>query len=231
MKFPAFASLPSFPESVGRFTGEDKQKRALFSSLSARLRVSHRMLSSNMDLSLIEGSQMPSTGVYDAVLPPAETLVGMGVVIVLCIACAWYWNEKVVPVSRTNLAISKSRGEVKQYLDELRSSDPALVKSKNSIPSPSVFDDDLTIENENANYARTVAQTQTSDRALERWLFTDWLVNNKSERKSGMQKEPALPILRDAKWNSGDNPVVVTAALMVLGLTLTAFTERLSASL
>ena len=48
-------------------------------------------------------------------------------------------------------------------------------------------------------------------RDFERWLFTDWL--NKPDKKGGRQKEPALPILKQAKWNSGDNPVLVTAAM------------------
>ena len=47
-------------------------------------------------------------------------------------------------------------------------------------------------------------------RDFERWLFSDWL--NKPGAKGGRQKEPALPILKEAKWNSGDNPVLVTAA-------------------
>jgi hypothetical protein len=54
------------------------------------------------------------------------------------------------------------------------------------------------------------------------------LVDNKSERRTGRQKEPAIPILRSAKWNSGDNPVVVAAALMVFGLLLTAVSENIS---
>lgn len=48
-------------------------------------------------------------------------------------------------------------------------------------------------------------------RDFERWLFSDWL--NKPGAKGGRQKEPALPILKEAKWNSGDNPVLVTAAM------------------
>ena len=66
------------------------------------------------------------------------------------------------------------------------------------------------------------------DRGFERWLFNDWLVDNKSEKKGGRQKEPALPILKNAKWNSGDNPVVVAAALMMIGVIFTALTERIA---
>lgn len=186
------------------------------------------MTPSNMEISAIEGNQVP-TGVYEAVLPPTASLVGMGVIVFLCIACAWYWNEKVVPVSRTNLAISKSRGEVKQYLDELRATDPKMSQA-NVTSSSTTLGDDVGPEND-MKVSDAVISSQSSDRALERWLFSDWLQDNKSERRAGRKKEPALPILKDAKWNSGDNPVVVAAALMVFGLTITAFTERISTSL
>lgn len=63
-------------------------------------------------------------------------------------------------------------------------------------------------------------------RDFERWLFTDWL--NKPDAKGGRQKEPALPILKEAKWNSGDNPVLVTAAIMMLGVVLASITERIA---
>jgi hypothetical protein len=183
--------------------------------------------------SLIEVGQ-PVKGVYEAMLPPTETLVGMGLVLILCIVCAWYWTEKVVPVSRTNLAISKSRGEVKEYLDELRSTAPKLLEktNANSKDLTSVHDATDTnkedVHNNTTDYSNTVFSSRSSQRAFERWLFTDWLIDNKSERRAGRQKEPAIPILREAKWNSGDNPVVVAAALMVLGLLLTAVNENIS---
>ncbi len=64
-------------------------------------------------------------------------------------------------------------------------------------------------------------------REFERWLFSDWL-NKPTSVKGGRQKEPALPILREAKWNSGDNPVLVTAAIMMLGVILASITERIA---
>mmetsp|Transcript_11743 Transcript_11743/g.21668 ORF Transcript_11743/g.21668 Transcript_11743/m.21668 type:complete len:222 (-) Transcript_11743:74-739(-) len=164
-------------------------------------------------------------GVYEAVLPQTETLVGMGLIVFLCIIVAWVWSEKVVPVSRTNLAISKSRGEVKEYLDELRASDPRFLEATNSTVA-TTSSVNASIEQ---SYSEEVQETtKGSDRALERWLFTDWLVDNKSARKAGRQKEPALPLLKQAKWNSGDNPVVVAGLLMLIGLLLTAITERIS---
>jgi hypothetical protein len=64
-------------------------------------------------------------------------------------------------------------------------------------------------------------------RDFERWLFTDWL-NKPNMNKGGRRKESALPILKDAKWNSGDNPVLVTAAIMMLGVVLASITERIA---
>ena len=110
----------------------------------------------------------------------------------------------MVPVSRTKLALSKRDGEVRQYLEDLRSS------STNSTEyveiKPNVGD----------------------GRDVERWLMNDWLNDNKSAGgKSGRKKDPALPILKKAKWNSGDNPVVVTAAIMMIGILIASVTERI----
>ncbi|MGK3734402.1 MAG: hypothetical protein ACI90V_001239, partial [Bacillariaceae sp.] len=89
------------------------------------------------------------------------------------------------------------------------------------------------INNSNTDTDKSDNEIQTenqpsSDRAFERWLFNDWLVDNKSEKKAGRQKQPALPILKNAKWNSGDNPVVVAALLMMIGVIFTALTERIA---
>ena len=88
-----------------------------------------------------------------------------------------YWWQVIIPQQRTKLAISKSRGEVKEYLEDLNSS------SNNN--------DD----NNNSN----------NNRALEKWLFADWLRKTKN-------KPAALPFLKKAKWNSGDNPILVAFA-------------------
>ena len=48
----------------------------------------------------------------------------------------------------------------------------------------------------------------TGDRKLERWLLTDW-------REPSRRKEPALPMLPKSKFNSGDNPVLAAAALIL----------------
>jgi hypothetical protein len=64
-------------------------------------------------------------------------------------------------------------------------------------------------------------------RNFERWLFSDWLNDNKSA-KGGRQKPSALPVLKNAKWNSGDNPVLVTTAMLMVGVIVAAITERFS---
>lgn len=167
---------------------------------------------------------------FEPIVPDTEALVGFGIIIVLSVIAAWVWQEQVVPVSRTKLAISKSRGGVKEYLDDLKASEPS-----NFVNSTSAIDgvDDVKIENSNAIDSNLEGDDGVrpliikDDRAFERWLFTDWLLDNKSERKGGRQKEPALPILKNAKWNSGDNPVLVASALLGVCVLFSAITERI----
>lgn len=154
------------------------------------------------------GLETAPTQTFDAVLPDTSLLIGMGSVVLLCVIAASVWANEVVPVSRTKLAISKSRGEVREYLDGLQQNNTTVV---------GVDDEE----------SEVVIQYQTDDgRGFERWLFSDWL--NKPTSKGGRQKEPALPILKDAKWNSGDNPVLVTAGIMLIGIVLASITERIS---
>ena len=153
----------------------------------------------------------------------------MSIILILCAVVAWVWQTQVVPTSRTNLAISKARGPVKEYLDELRESSPTRLEddghgdmdeSKHLLRSPSPSDLDTVSD--------ATPKNRSSSRAFERWLFTDWLRDNKSARKAGRQKEPALPILKDAKWNSGDNPVLVATLLIGIGVLVSAVTERVA---
>jgi len=132
---------------------------------------------------------LPSGSTFEPVVPDTSTLIGFSSIVVLSAVAVYVWANQVVPVSRTNLAISKKSGPVRDYLDEL-----------------------------NTN--------TTDDRDLERWLFTDWL--EKPAVKGGRQKEPAIPVLKDAKWNSGDNPVLAASALIGLGVLITSVTERVA---
>mmetsp|Transcript_25051 Transcript_25051/g.51211 ORF Transcript_25051/g.51211 Transcript_25051/m.51211 type:complete len:240 (-) Transcript_25051:390-1109(-) len=154
---------------------------------------------------------------FEPMLPETSALLAMGSVVVLCVIAGLVWANEVVPVSRTKLAISKSRGEVKEYLDELKEGatleedvDPPVVSAEESL--------DL-----NATDA-TVKLNAGDGRDFERWLFSDWL--NRGGGKAGRQKEPAIPVLKDAKWNSGDNPVLVASALIGVCVLIASVTER-----
>ena len=59
----------------------------------------------------------------------------------------------------------------------------------------------------------------TGDRKLERWVLTDW-------REPSRRKEPALPMLPKSKFNSGDNPVLAAAALILSFGLANALAER-----
>lgn len=166
-----------------------------------------------------------SLSVYEPIVPSTETLLGMGLIIFLCAVVAWVWQNQVVPTARTNLAISKSRGPVKQYLDELRESDPRKYQ-ENGLVIDSI--DDSVKGGVDRQLEELESRHSNDNRAIERWLFTDWLRDNKSERRAGRQKEPALPILKDAKWNSGDNPILAATLLIGLGVFFTAITERIT---
>ena len=61
-----------------------------------------------MDTAAITSST-PTTS-FEAILPDPAVVMGMGFVVLLCIAASYVWGNEVVPVSRTKLAISKSRG-------------------------------------------------------------------------------------------------------------------------
>ncbi|CAJ1948359.1 unnamed protein product [Cylindrotheca closterium] len=159
----------------------------------------------------IETLPAEAATVFEPIAPPTESLIGFGIIAILCVILYKVWSEQVVPVSRTKLAISKSRGEVKEYLDELKASEEEF----DGVPSNSTEMPPTTVATKD-------------DRGFERWLFTDWLIDNKSERQAGRQKEPALPILKNAKWNSGDNPVLAATALLSMGLILSAVTERVA---
>jgi len=98
--------------------------------------------------------------------------------------------------------------EVREYLDGLKQSEEIIVN--NNYTESLVSETDVPSIS-SRNDMDTSLLKRRDGRDFERWLFSDWL--NKPSVKAGRQKEPALPILREAKWNSGDNPVLVTAAM------------------
>lgn len=168
---------------------------ALTPSLSAGAAVAHRYSGradfSRPAMSLIEtipaSLVADSTGearVFEPVAPDSSLLIGFGAVVVICAVAGYVWAEEVVPVSRTKLAISKRSGGVKDYLDELRDSEPTSTEMVEEEQSPASTE--------------TIKPDVGDGRDFERWLFSDWL--NKPASKGGRQKEPALPILKNAKW-------------------------------
>merc|ERR1711966_208474 len=103
-------------------------------------------------------------------------------------------------VSRTKLAISKSRGDVREYLDGLKNDDGTSLDGSESTLTP------YSEQEENVGESPHPGKSNGG----------------------GRKKEPALPILKKAKWNSGDNPVLVTVAIMMLGVVVASVTERIA---
>lgn len=215
-----------------RFTSSSSSSDSVANSLSSSS-------SSSWTVSATEPSVASS---FDAVLPDATTLAGFGVVAVVCAVAAYVWSTQVVPISRTKLALSKRQGGVRDYLDELQQADEVANFSSpktKSFPSAETFDNDYddyvetndTSKN-NDNSHPSSPDTVRNSRALERWLFTDWLEQRRRTTNSpgggggGRRKEPALPFLKTAKWNSGDNPILAATALIFLGVLVTSITER-----
>lgn len=159
---------------------------------------------------------------FEPVAPDTTTLLGFGGIVVLCAIAGWVWANQVVPVSRTKLALSKKSGPVREYLDELREAGATSTTSLNN----STTTEALLVNATTDNVATEQQRIKEYDRAFERWLFTDWL--EQPSATAGRKKEPALPILKDAKWNSGDNPVVAATGLILLGVLFTAVTERIA---
>jgi len=101
--------------------------------------------------------------------PPPEVLAGLISTVGLSAGAYGYWDKVIVPQKRAEVAASKRKGEIKEYLEDIRGDD---------------------------------------ERKAEQWLFTDWLEPNK-------EKTPAVPFLPKKKFNSGDNPVIAAAGLIV----------------
>ena len=171
---------------------------------------------------IIVGQQQQSEQAFEAIAPDANILIGFGLVVVLSIVAAVVWANEVVPVSRTKLALSKRDGDVKKYLDELKEGTTVVTTTSSVETLTSEGGNNISDEEK----LMIIKEKASNGRDFERWLFTDWLENNKSAGKPGRKKEPALPILKSAKWNSGDNPVLVTFALMMVGVVIASITER-----
>ena len=82
---------------------------------------------------------------------------------------------------------------------------------------------DLLDELDEAN-REAEGQPTAGDKRVERWLLTDW-------REPSRRKEPALPMLPKSKFNSGDNPILAAAALILSFGVANALAERASSLL
>ena len=169
----------------------------------------------------------PAMPTFEPIVPDTTALLGFGSIVVLCAIAAWVWANQVVPVARTNLARSKRNGPIREYLDELRLAssnrrDDEAVVTFSSNATVATSAETTTATTTTATETRTTSTK--NNRSFERWLFTDWL-------EKAPSKPSALPVLKNAKWNSGDNPVLAATALIVLGVLATAVTERLATTI
>lgn len=147
---------------------------------------------------------------FEAIPPDTSTLLGFGVIILISLVAGTVWSNEVVPVSRTKLALSKRDGSVKEYLDELKKDGytTQLDEEGNSLLEGGQI---------------PIKPNVGDGRDFERWLFSDWLNNDK-----GTRKPSAIPILKKANWNSGDNPVLVSVAILGAAVLITSIAERIS---
>lgn len=166
--------------------------------------------------SLLLSDMVTSDGkTFEAVAPDTTIIIGFTIVFILSVVASVVWANEVVPVSRTKLALSKRDGEVREYLEELKQG------SYDALSEQSVDTSELSEKNVE------IRPDVGDGRDIERWLFSDWLNSNKSAG-GGRKKEPALPILKKAKWNSGDNPILVTTGIMMIGIVIASITERIN---
>ena len=196
---------------------------------------------SSTSLTLADATQsvttLPSGETFEPILPDSSTLIAFGSIILLSALAVWVWANQVVPVSRTNLALSKKNGPVKDYLDELRAAEAmsnVQEPREPNVAATSETEFDLQEKEMSSPPTREDAQTTIGNsRSFERWLFTDWLQKEspKGRKSKGRQKEPALPVLKNAKWNSGDNPVLVASALIMGGVLLSAVAEKVGSDI
>ena len=219
----SFSTSSSSLLSFSLLTGAEDQQQHSFQSISSLLTSSTETANMVSTTILNAPPAVTEAKTFEAVAPDTTILIGFGIVFVLSVIASYVWSEQVVPISRTKLALSKRNGEVKDYLDGLKEGSDTSSVNANAIST----------EEDGVANSESVSESSSNGgdgRGLERWLFSDWLVNNTSAGGGGRKKEPALPFLKKAKWNSGDNPVVVTAAIMMVGIVIASVTERVGTS-
>ena len=154
---------------------------------TARIRQTQQTQTLLHPVNMLENDQVLVEKTYEAQITP-EMMMSFSALTVILIGTAFFWWTTIIPQQRTKLAISKSRGEVKEYLKELK--------------------EDATDED-------------GGNRGFERWLYSDWLNAKKGDVKPG-----ALPFLKKAKWNSGDNPLLVAFGGIMSLVIAASFAER-----
>ena len=111
---------------------------------------------------------------------------------------------------------------MKKYLDELKEGSISNAV-QNDLENDLTEEEEMTVTSTNNNANVEIKPNVGDGRDLERWLFSDWL------NKSKQPKDPAIPfVLKKAKWNSGDNPVLVTSALLFVGVLIGSLTDRVA---
>lgn len=128
--------------------------------------------------------------VYEAQLPEPQVLMGFGALVLILSLTSLFWWKIIIPQQRTKVAISKSRGEIRDFLEKLETLEP----SKN-----------LELKSR-----------------VQKWLFTDWL----KQRENRTAKPAALPFLKKAKWNSGDNPILAAIGGIMAFVVASSLAER-----
>ncbi|KAJ1439128.1 hypothetical protein B484DRAFT_427824 [Ochromonadaceae sp. CCMP2298] len=147
-------------------------------------------------------------------------------------ASAYVWWSQVIPQKRTELAISKRSGDVREYLEGLRGEGAGGVGGVGEgagVGGIGGFGVGGAGAEANADGegelsgnlgSGNLGSGNLGNRRFEQWLFTDWvqkLPTAKGSRGSTARppKSAALPFLKKAKWNSGDNPILVAFASII----------------
>lgn len=107
--------------------------------------------STGTELTPYVGEHIDSAKVFEAQMS-SETALGMSILIVLLSGVGLFWWNIVIPQARTKLALSKSKGEVKIFLDSLKDDDTEEKIALIEKTSPILQKDFL------------------------RWFFSDWYV-------------------------------------------------------
>jgi hypothetical protein len=137
-------------------------------------------------------------------------------------ASFYFWWDVLVPARRTELAKEKrdkSEGGLGNYLDQLREADASAELQRQKINGATVKLCDSSQEGDETS-AKLVGESKPRSRTFERWLLRDWL-SEKSQEKAA-----ALPFLPKAKFNSGDNPILVATGLIMITGVISSVFER-----